>query len=192
MSNATSQSVELYGAVRDDTDLLYERACSLYLDYLDEHGKAPRLPQVADRLVEAHPDEYPSSSGVLRALTEDSFHKELRLRRKEHLLTNLGPRLFMAEMATSIGREALEETIDRLKDPETRREISVRDLNSIIKTASELALAADKDVEEVAQSTAVNKGTVYNFINQFASPERAAVVLQEMARLQAAQDRQDA
>jgi len=184
-----SLEVELYGADEDDSKLLYERACSRYLELLEETGKPPRLQAVADRLVVAHSDEYPSPGLLINRLSTPAFQEELRIRRKEHLITALAPRLFMAEMAAGVGKLALEEMVDRLKDEESRSTISNRDLNSILKTVAELALAGDKAGEEASAVIPTNKGTIINFISQFDSPERAAVVLQEMARLDAAKER---
>ena len=184
-----SLEVELYGADEDDSKLLYERACSRYLELLEETGKPPRLQTVADRLVDAHSDEYPSPGLLINRLSTPAFQEELRIRRKEHLITSLAPRLFMAEMAAGVGKLALEEMVDRLKDEESRSTISNRDLNSILKTVAELALAGDRAGEEASTVIPTNKGTIINFISQFDSPERAAVVLQEMARLDAAKER---
>ena len=187
---SSNKAIELYGATPDDNQALYERASSHYLELLEEEGRPPRMAEVAGRLWSAHSDDYPSAEFILQRLTTKAFQEELRLRRKEHLIQNIGPRLLMAEMAASIGREALVETLDRLKDPESRKAISNRDLNAILKTAADLANAADKEIEEVAQLAPVNKGTIVQLFTQL-SPERAAVVMQELARQATAKERQE-
>ena len=185
-----SLEVELYGADEDDSKLLYERACSRYLELLEETGKPPRLQTVADRLVDAHSDEYPSPGLLINRLSTPAFQEELRIRRKENLIANIGPLLFMREMAATINREALDESLDRLRDKERRVQISDRDLNTIVKTTAEMITGVEKGIDEAVQVIPTNKGTIINFISQFDSPERAAVVLQEMARLDAAKERQ--
>jgi hypothetical protein len=188
---SSGSSLVPYDPGDTDAKALYERACSTYLEILEETGKSPRLQAVAERLLDNHANEYPSVRVVLGRLDRPEFQEELRLRRKEHLLSAIGPRLLMAEMAAGIGKEATEEMMARLRDPEKRSGISSRDLNSIIKTASDLSLAVDKDLEQVAQSAPVNKGTIIQLFAQLA-PERAAVVMAELARQATAKERNDA
>lgn len=184
----TESALELYQG-GDDTKVLYERAATHYLELYNATGKPPRLEAVVDSLLESHPDIYPSRELVVKRLTTPEFQEELRIRRKENLIANIGPRLLMAEMAASIAKEALDETLYRLQDDDRRASISNRDLNTVLKTASELALAVDRDVEEVAQVAPVNKGTIVQLFTQL-SPERAAVVMQELARQATAKERE--
>jgi hypothetical protein len=149
------------------------------------------MAEVAGRILESHPGEYPSVQYVISRLAHPDFQRELSARRKENLVATIGPRLLMAEMAASIARDALDEMLARLRDPQRREGISNRDLNSLVKTAAELASTADREVEEVAAASNVNKGTVVNLFTQL-SPERATVVLQEMVRHAKAKERNDA
>lgn len=187
----SSQEVELYGASPDELETLFERAATHYIDLYNETGKPPRMQEVASRVDESHPREYPSTDFILKRLEAKEFRQELDIRRRENLILTLGPKLHMAEMAVTIAREGLAERLARLKDPSRRSEISDRDLDATIKLASELLSKVDRDVEEVAQSAPVNKGTIVNMLMQV-SPERGVIMLQELARQAQVKERQDA
>jgi hypothetical protein len=162
---------------------LLERACTHYLELYQEKGAPPKLSEVAHRLSETHPDEYPNAKAVEMALVGDDFHRMLMERRREYMVTSLAPRMFMAELGASVGREAAEEILSRLANKETRAKISNRDLIAMSKMAVELTEKVQENIKEVAEQAQVNKGTIVNLFTQL-PPERATAIIQELIRRQ--------
>jgi hypothetical protein len=167
---------------------LHERACTHFLELLDEKGKAPRLHVLVRSLQEAHPGDYPEKAAVRRQLQLPEFEQMLRERRREHLLMSLAPQMLMAEMGAALGRQASEELLDRLNDPERRAEMDTRDLVAVTKMAAELTDKVKGKLDEAAAESQVNRGTIVNLFTQL-PPERAAAVVQEMVRRQLAAQR---
>lgn len=155
-----------------ETEDLFERAATIYLDLWDDGGKAPLIAEVVDRLPEGYP---PEALAKLRSREWDDY---LSARRKEHLIRTLAPRLMAAQLGASMSKLAAEELVNRLKTNPSQ--LNAQALVSIMKQGYEFAANIDRDMKEVGG----DKPQVYIDMRSIvaAGDDRAFDIMQEIAR----------
>lgn len=167
---------------------IYDEAADAYIELLEESNKAPRFDQIIDRLFTKNGKDWLDRPVLHSLLRRQAFQDVLVQKRKEYLAVTMAPRLLMGHLSAKLSAEAAQELLERLGDPDRREGLETKDLISLLKITAELAEKADAPTADNSQTQAVNKGTILNLFTQM-SPERAAVVAQEIARQQLERDR---
>lgn len=169
---------------------IYEQAADAYIEFIDLKHRAPKWNELIDSLFKQNGKDWIDRMTLHGLLRRKEFQDILTQRRHEHVVSTLAPRLLMAHLSSKISTKAAAELLDRLADPIGRGEMETRDLISLVKVCSDLAEKVDIPESPTTEQTAVNKGTIFNLFTQM-SPERAAIVAQEIARRQLESERAD-
>lgn len=178
--------IELYQP--SETPGIYDQAAAAYIEFVERKNRAPKWNELIDALHAENGKDWIDRQTLHGLLRRKEFQEVLVQKRKEYLAMTLAPRLLMGHLSAKLSSEAAEELLGRLADPERRSSMETKDLITLVKTCSDLAEKVDTQTQETQSQTAVNKGNIYNIFSQL-SPERAAVVAQEIGRQQLAMER---
>lgn len=161
-----------------NTEQLYERAASVYLELWDDRGRPPKHRDVAEAMQEKW-DEY-DSDYVLGCLACKEFESTLTERRRVHLLYTMVPRLLAAEMGTKLGRAGYEELMRRLE--EAPEDLSERVLLDMYKTGFEFAGKLDTQIEEATGQSNIQVNVEFKDMLLALPPDEASILVGELAR----------
>ncbi len=162
-----------------DTDLLFERVASIYLDTLDETTKPLKTPELVHAICEKHPTYNAEDVGA--ALKTPEFDAYLKTRRQRHLIERTAAKLLAAEMGARVGVLALDKLQDRLE--KRSDDIKTKDLIEAAKLGMTLNSSIDKDLTEATGDVKITMQIKDVLIGL--PPERAAAIMAEYGRTMA-------
>lgn len=172
-----------------ETPGIYDQAAAAYIEFVESKNRAPKWNELIDALYKENGKDWIDRSTLHGLLRRKEFQELLAQKRKEHLVVTLAPRLLMGQLSAKLSSEAASELLERLGDAERRMDMETKDLITLMKTCADLAEKVDtQTTQDSSDKQAVNRGTILNLFTQM-SPERAAVIAQEIARQQLSKER---